>query len=76
MESLTARERQVAGLVVDRKTNAQIADALFLSPRTVETHIRNLFRKLDVSSRVDVARLVERYDHPGRQARVSPNANA
>jgi DNA-binding CsgD family transcriptional regulator len=71
MESLTARERQVAGLVVDRKTNAQIADALFLSPKTVETHIRNLFRKLDVSSRVDVARLVERYGHPEQQAQVS-----
>jgi ATP/maltotriose-dependent transcriptional regulator MalT len=70
VESLTARERQVAGLVVDRKTNPQIAEALFLSPKTVETHMRNLFRKLGVSSRVDVARLVERSDHAEEQARV------
>jgi DNA-binding CsgD family transcriptional regulator len=32
---------------------------LFLSQKTVESHIRNLFRKLDVNSRVDIARAVE-----------------
>ena len=60
IESLTERELQVARLIVDRRTNAQIAAELFLSPKTVETHIRNLFHKLDVSSRVEVARVVER----------------
>jgi ATP/maltotriose-dependent transcriptional regulator MalT len=60
VDSLTERELQIARLVVDRKTNAQIAAELFLSPKTVESHIRNLFHKLDVSSRVDVARVVER----------------
>jgi ATP/maltotriose-dependent transcriptional regulator MalT len=58
--SLTGRELQVARLVVDRRTNPEIADALFLSPKTVETHMRNIFRKLQVSSRVEVARAVER----------------
>ena len=58
--TLTERELQVARLVVDRRTNRQIAEALFLSPKTVETHMRNIFRKLDVSSRVEVARTVER----------------
>jgi DNA-binding CsgD family transcriptional regulator len=58
--TLTERERQVASLVVDRKTNPEIAQALFLSPKTVETHLRNIFRKLDVSSRVELARAVER----------------
>ncbi len=58
--SLTGRELEVARLVVDRKTNAEIAAELFLSVKTVETHLRNLFRKLDVSSRVEVARAVER----------------
>jgi DNA-binding NarL/FixJ family response regulator len=43
-------------------TNPQIAEALFLSPKTVETHMRNIFRKLDVSSRVEVARAVEHAD--------------
>jgi DNA-binding CsgD family transcriptional regulator len=62
VESLTERERQVARLVVDRKTNREIAEALFLSPKTVETHMRNMFRKLDVSSRVEVARIMERAD--------------
>jgi DNA-binding NarL/FixJ family response regulator len=58
--SLTGRELEVARLVVDRRTNPQIAEALFLSPKTVETHMRNIFRKLQVSSRVEVARVVER----------------
>jgi DNA-binding CsgD family transcriptional regulator len=62
IEALTARELQVARLIVDRRTNSQIAAELFLSPKTVETHIRNVFHKLAVSSRVDVARAVERAD--------------
>jgi DNA-binding NarL/FixJ family response regulator len=62
VEALTERELQVARLVVDRRTNPEIAEALFLSPKTVETHMRNIFRKLDVSSRVEVARSVERAD--------------
>jgi DNA-binding NarL/FixJ family response regulator len=66
VESLTSRELQIARLVVDRRTNPQIAGALFLSPKTVETHIRNIFRKLEVSSRVEVARAVERSDRAGR----------
>jgi DNA-binding NarL/FixJ family response regulator len=57
--SLTARELEVATLVVDRRTNPEIAEALFLSPKTVETHLHNIFRKLDVASRVEVARVVE-----------------
>ena len=60
VSALTEREQQIARLVVDRRTNPQIAETLFLSPKTVETHMRNIFRKLDVSSRVDVARAVER----------------
>ena len=60
VESLTARELEVAQLIVDRRTNAEIAATLFLSQKTVETHVRNLFHKLGVSSRVEVARVVER----------------
>src|SRR6185503_2929727 len=62
LESLTERELQVARLVVDRKTNQQIAAELFLSQKTVETHLRNIFRKVGVSSRVELAREVERAD--------------
>jgi ATP/maltotriose-dependent transcriptional regulator MalT len=59
IDSLTERELQVARLVVDRKTNPEIAADLFLSQKTVETHLRNIFRKIDVASRVEVARAVE-----------------
>jgi DNA-binding NarL/FixJ family response regulator len=62
IDRLTERELEVARLIVDRRTNSQIAAELFLSRKTVETHIRNLFHKLEVSSRVDVARAVERAD--------------
>jgi DNA-binding NarL/FixJ family response regulator len=61
-ETLTGRELQVARLIADRRTNAQIAAELYLAPKTVETHIRNLFTKLDVSSRVEIARMVEHRD--------------
>jgi ATP/maltotriose-dependent transcriptional regulator MalT len=60
LETLTEREAEVVRLVVDRRTNPEIAAELFLSVKTVETHMRNIFRKLDVSSRVEVARTVER----------------
>ena len=62
IESLTERELQVARLVVDRKTNAQIAAELFLSVKTVETHLRHIFGKMDVPSRVALARAVQRDD--------------
>jgi ATP/maltotriose-dependent transcriptional regulator MalT len=60
IETLTARELELAWLVVDRKTNPEIAAQLFLSQKTVETHLRNIFRKIGVSSRVELARAVER----------------
>jgi DNA-binding NarL/FixJ family response regulator len=41
-------------------TNREIAAALFLSDKTIESHVRNIFMKLGVSSRVDVAKTVER----------------
>ena len=59
LDALSRREREVARLVVDRRTNPEIAAELFLSVKTVEAHMRNMFRKLDVSSRVELARKVE-----------------
>jgi DNA-binding NarL/FixJ family response regulator len=66
VESLTERELQIARLVVDRKTNTEIAAELFLSRKTVETHIHNMSRMLGVASRVEIARAVERADREER----------
>ena len=52
----------MAWLVVDRKTNPQIAAELFLSQKTVETHLRNIFHKMNVTTRAALARAVERTD--------------
>jgi DNA-binding CsgD family transcriptional regulator len=62
LSSLTERELELARLVVDRKTNPQIAAELFLSQKTVETHLRNIFRKVGVANRVELARAVENSD--------------
>ena len=62
LQSLSRREREVATLITARKTNREVAAELFLSEKTVETHLRNIFAKLGASSRVDVARAVERSD--------------
>ncbi|MDP9017637.1 MAG: LuxR family transcriptional regulator [Candidatus Eremiobacteraeota bacterium] len=51
----TARERQVAGLVAAGHTNREIAEQLVLSERTVEAHMSNLFNKIGVSSRTQLA---------------------
>jgi LuxR family maltose regulon positive regulatory protein len=64
LDALSERELEVARLVVARKTNPEIAAELFVSVKTVETHMRHIFRKLGVSSRVEVARAVEDADLP------------
>ena len=54
---LTAVEQRVAGLVGDGQTNREVADALFMSVRTVESHLSRVYRKLGVRSRTELARL-------------------
>lgn len=48
---LTRRESEVLALIRDRKTNAEIASELFLSERTIDHHVSNVLRKMDVATR-------------------------
>ncbi|MFC3737146.1 helix-turn-helix transcriptional regulator [Paractinoplanes deccanensis] len=50
-ESLTPQEGTIAGLAVQGRTNVEIAGSLFLSPRTVEWHLRKIYTKLGIASR-------------------------
>ncbi|WP_138732059.1 helix-turn-helix transcriptional regulator [Modestobacter excelsi] len=54
---LTAQERQVAGLVRQGLSNRDVAARLFVSPRTVDFHLRNVFSKLGVTSRAELTAL-------------------
>ncbi|HEY8582766.1 MAG TPA: AAA family ATPase [Capillimicrobium sp.] len=65
LDALTAREREIAALVRDRLTNREIGAALFLSPKTIENHLRTIFAKLRIRSRVELARLVEQQGGAG-----------
>jgi len=59
IDTLTGRELEVAELIHGRYTNRQIAEQLFLSLKTVEAHVRHIFDKLDVTSRVQIARILD-----------------
>ena len=56
--SLTQTEGRVAELASEGLTNREIAARMFLSARTVGFHLRHIFRKLDINSRVELTRLL------------------
>jgi DNA-binding CsgD family transcriptional regulator len=59
-ESLTATECEVSLLVAEGLTNGAVARRLYISPHTVNTHLRHVFHKLDVANRVALAAVVHR----------------
>jgi DNA-binding CsgD family transcriptional regulator len=61
--AITPAELAVARLVADGFTNRQIAERLFLSPHTVNAHLRHTFTKLVINSRVTLARLTREHDN-------------
>ena len=62
--SLTDAERSVAEVVAAGFTNREAAAQLFISPHTVDYHLRHIFRKLDIDSRIQLARIVEQTSAP------------
>jgi len=61
---LTRRELEIARLVADDLTNKQIAARLFVSQRTVETHITNILNKLGLDSRIQLSRWIREVTGP------------
>ncbi|MBV9004207.1 MAG: helix-turn-helix transcriptional regulator [Solirubrobacterales bacterium] len=54
VDSLTSSQRRVAELAASGLTTRQIAGALFVTPKTVEFHLRHIYSKLEVSSREEL----------------------
>jgi DNA-binding NarL/FixJ family response regulator len=61
LKMLSPREMDVMELISHSMTNEEIADKLFLSPKTVKTHIRNIFAKAEIRNRVEAALLYARH---------------
>ena len=57
LDELTPQEVHIAQLVAEGATNRDVAGQLFLSPRTIDFHLRNVYRKLGIASRVELARI-------------------
>jgi DNA-binding CsgD family transcriptional regulator len=73
-DQLTQKEVQIARLVAEGMSNKEVAAQLFLSPRTIDYHLRNVFTKLGLTSRTQLARI--QLDGAGAPANVAESARA
>jgi DNA-binding CsgD family transcriptional regulator len=62
--SLTDTERRVAELVAEGLTNREVGERMYISRHTVDFHLRSVYLKLHINSRVQLARLVFEHDRP------------
>jgi DNA-binding CsgD family transcriptional regulator len=74
VDQLTAQELQISRFVAEGMSNKEIAAHLFLSPRTIDSHLRNVFSKLGITSRTQLARIP--LDGSSEAAEVAPAARA
>jgi DNA-binding CsgD family transcriptional regulator len=78
-DSLTDTERSISGLVAEGLTNQEVANRKYVSVHTVAFHLRQVFRKLGISSRVELARISIEQPGPGEStglaARLATNSD-
>ena len=72
IDSLTPSERRIVDLAAGGATNAEIAQALFVTVKTVEMHLGNAYRKLGISSRRQLAPLLDRLKPQGPSTGSTP----
>jgi two-component system, NarL family, nitrate/nitrite response regulator NarL len=73
LDRLTQREREVLGMVASGADNLQISARLGITERTVKAHVSNLYRKLDVQNRVEMAMVMYKSQSP--QSRSEPDSS-
>lgn len=61
-DTLTRREREIMGLIAKGATSEQIAEQLFISPHTVNTHRKNIWKKLEIKSYLELIQFAEHFD--------------
>ncbi|MCH1971213.1 helix-turn-helix transcriptional regulator [Muricomes sp. OA1] len=59
---LTDREISIIDFLMKRKSNLEIAESLFISEKTVKTHVSNIIRKMNVKNRIDVMLICQELD--------------
>ena len=68
MSSLSPSEQRVAELAASGMTNRDVAATLFISPKTVESNLARIYRKLGIHSRAELGRHMGRPNQPGGDA--------